>query len=105
MLRNPDTRYGCLDRPGRTTAIVAGLGIECFELAGTTLHPQDNHRHAFFLKVFSPQSNEVTQAERAGCGDTSARSAQESPAAQARKSAGLFVWIMSGVHFHRFTFR
>ena len=43
MLRDPDTRHGCLDRPGRATAVVAGLGIECFELAGAALHPQDDY--------------------------------------------------------------
>ena len=43
VLGDPDTRHGCLDRPGRTAAVMAGLGIECFELAGPALHPKDNY--------------------------------------------------------------
>ena len=54
----------CRNRPGRPLVRRSNLWIECVELAGPAIHPQQDHRLALFAQFISLSDEHITPAKR-----------------------------------------
>ena len=89
-----DGRVDCF---GRSAVFRFGFGVECFKMAGSARHPQENHRHSLLAKLLGVQAHDVAEIHGTGRHRSGGKRLQKS-AARKSVAGNIDRLVMEQIH-------